>query len=318
MRLRPNPASFAYRVPLRLGAAVLVGGLGAIAVGACGGSSEAPRAPLTVSDAKQDVDAAEARLAGLVGLPGKKTTPGSAPTIDNTAEKAPPAQPKPETTTIQSGEQPTQLSGGDQCETACDALTAMLRAVDRLCALSGEDDGSCKDGRTRANRASQRVMEGLSVVHSVTSVRYVGASCFVLTLGVLAACSESPAAKTAAAPASPAPQAADVAGAAPTPVATAYLPIAPPEEMRTATDAQAAFDGAESRIQRLVGSGVKAQPLSTDGCETACQALASMRRATDRLCDLTSDEPSRCSDARGRLDRATQRVREVCSDCASS
>lgn len=54
--------------------------------------------------------------------------------------------------------------------------------------------------------------------------------------------------------------------------------------------------------------------LSTTDCATACRALASIRRAADRICALDPDE--RCASARARADEATRRVRDACPECA--
>lgn len=56
------------------------------------------------------------------------------------------------------------------------------------------------------------------------------------------------------------------------------------------------------------------QQLSTHACDEACRALASMRRAAERLCAL--DSGSRCVEARGRCDGAAAQVRAVCPECA--
>lgn len=54
--------------------------------------------------------------------------------------------------------------------------------------------------------------------------------------------------------------------------------------------------------------------LSTEDCVTACRALASIRRAADRICAL---EPGpRCDDARAKATDANRRVTEACPDCA--
>lgn len=53
--------------------------------------------------------------------------------------------------------------------------------------------------------------------------------------------------------------------------------------------------------------------LSTSDCAAACKALASIRRAADRICEL---EPGpRCDAARSKADEATRRVREACPEC---
>ncbi len=56
------------------------------------------------------------------------------------------------------------------------------------------------------------------------------------------------------------------------------------------------------------------EELSTHACDEACRALASMRRAADRLCALEPGE--RCEQARARCDAATRQVREACPECA--
>jgi MYXO-CTERM domain-containing protein len=53
--------------------------------------------------------------------------------------------------------------------------------------------------------------------------------------------------------------------------------------------------------------------LATGDCTTACAALGSMRRSVDRICAL--DPGPRCTAARGKLESATARVRDACSDC---
>jgi hypothetical protein len=57
-----------------------------------------------------------------------------------------------------------------------------------------------------------------------------------------------------------------------------------------------------------------AQTLSTDDCSAACNALASMRRAAERLCSL--DPGQRCADARRTVDEASRKVRAACPQCA--
>jgi len=54
--------------------------------------------------------------------------------------------------------------------------------------------------------------------------------------------------------------------------------------------------------------------LSTSDCTAACRALASIRRAADKICAL---EPgARCSAAHAKAEDATRRVREACPECA--
>jgi hypothetical protein len=55
-----------------------------------------------------------------------------------------------------------------------------------------------------------------------------------------------------------------------------------------------------------------AQAQSSD-CDTACRALDSMRRATERLCAM--DPGDRCARARQKLAEATAHVRSACPSC---
>ena len=47
-------------------------------------------------------------------------------------------------------------SVGSSCALACSALASMNRAVSHLCALAGEGDRRCEDGRTRERTAMRR------------------------------------------------------------------------------------------------------------------------------------------------------------------
>ncbi len=51
-------------------------------------------------------------------------------------------------------------------------------------------------------------------------------------------------------------------------------------------------------------------------CKNACDALTSMMRAVTHLCDITGNDDARCSSARGRAERAEERVTQSCSDCS--
>lgn len=54
--------------------------------------------------------------------------------------------------------------------------------------------------------------------------------------------------------------------------------------------------------------------LSTSDCSAACRALASIRRAADKICALEPGE--RCAAGRAKADEATRRVRDACPECA--
>ena len=77
-----------------------------------------------------------------------------------------------------------------------------------------------------------------------------------------------------------------------------------------ATDASAADEVTTLETQL----GKEASELSTSDCAAACKALASIRRAADRICEL---EPGpRCDAARSKAENATKKVREACPECA--
>jgi hypothetical protein len=52
------------------------------------------------------------------------------------------------------------------------------------------------------------------------------------------------------------------------------------------------------------------------GCLRACDALTSMKRSADRLCDLTGGDDPRCVDVTARYDRAERRVTRACAACS--
>lgn len=59
-----------------------------------------------------------------------------------------------------------------------------------------------------------------------------------------------------------------------------------------------------------------ADALDTKDCEAACAAIASMRAAADRICEL---EPGpRCDAARERVEAARQKVLAACPDCEAA
>jgi hypothetical protein len=87
---------------------------------------------------------------------------------------------------------------------------------------------------------------------------------------------------------------------------------------RTLGEAETELADAERQLDAIVGTTPSATPLSSDACDVACMALSSMRNATAHLCELATDEPARCDDAKARLDRATTRVNDVCPACAGT
>lgn len=98
------------------------------------------------------------------------------------------------------------------------------------------------------------------------------------------------------------------------------------EQQRTSTvmDARTELERAEAELSRaLGGSPVPGAPSpmhtpnTTSDCATACRALASLERATNRLCSLAEEEADRqrCEDARAKLKSSRERVKIACSVC---
>jgi hypothetical protein len=104
---------------------------------------------LTLGRAEEDIDRLFPEQRGPTGLrkPGKAGPPaadGDKPRREELPKDAPAAG-------------ATAASGGDACAVACKALNAMASAAERLCRLSGENDGRCDDARARVRGASGRV-----------------------------------------------------------------------------------------------------------------------------------------------------------------
>lgn len=86
----------------------------------------------------------------------------------------------------------------------------------------------------------------------------------------------------------------------------AVVPVSPAQA--DAATAQASFDEASSAFS-AAGSD----------CASMCKALASMQRATDRLCELAKDggdlDQKRCTDARTAVTDAGTKVKSTCGGC---
>ncbi len=110
------------------------------------------------------------------------------------------------------------------------------------------------------------------------------------------------------------------------------------EPLTTAEDASQALAAAEQQLQQLgltaeghaepppltkpdpgmepPATGQPAAELSISRrCTIACQALASMSRAAERLCQLTGEDDDRCVSARARLTAAEELIYRICSSC---
>lgn len=109
----------------------------------------------SVGSAEQEVDAAEARLSAALGA---KSAPASGG--DTGTQQIPTPHPQPTTQPEPPTPDATPLdSEEDRCRVACDALTSMIRAVDRLCMITGQSDERCQSRRARADSASARVVQ---------------------------------------------------------------------------------------------------------------------------------------------------------------
>lgn len=78
-------------------------------------------------------------------------------------------------------------------------------------------------------------------------------------------------------------------------------------------DASATIDVASLEREIATSFDDQTKALAVEDCAVACRALASIQRATSKLCEL--DPGARCVSARSKLDVAAQRVREACPQC---
>ncbi|MGH7295238.1 MAG: MYXO-CTERM sorting domain-containing protein [Polyangiaceae bacterium] len=93
-------------------------------------------------------------------------------------------------------------------------------------------------------------------------------------------------------------------------LAVVLLSLAPSLAMAQPVDA----GGEPGALQAEVEADY-AQAMASD-CALACKALGSMRRATQRLCEL--DPGDRCTGAKQKLGAATAHVHAACPECAEA
>lgn len=89
-------------------------------------------------------------------------------------------------------------------------------------------------------------------------------------------------------------------------IAPFVLALASPAEAEPVDEATALTQ----QIQQI------SDALNTANCPLACQALASMQRATERLCAI--DPGPRCAEAKTKVKAAEDKVRAACPDCAAA
>jgi hypothetical protein len=104
---------------------------------------------LTIGRAEEEIDRLFPEQRGPTG-PRKSGKAGPPPTDGDTDGKPDAMKQAPLGGT-------TTAAPGDACAVACKALNAMASAAERLCRLSGENDGRCDDARARVRGATGRV-----------------------------------------------------------------------------------------------------------------------------------------------------------------
>lgn len=91
----------------------------------------------------------------------------------------------------------------------------------------------------------------------------------------------------------------------------------------TLGEATTELDGAEKALDALFAQSTtpsappSPESMAADGrCVDVCRALESMKRARDHVCKLAEGEPSRCSNANERVERAKARAVAACPSCS--
>ncbi|MBX3189379.1 MAG: hypothetical protein KF819_20315 [Labilithrix sp.] len=122
----------------------------------------------------------------------------------------------------------------------------------------------------------------------------------------------SPAAAAEAAPAGYPPQSPAQPGYAQPPPAPP-APEFPGQLGGAAGSRSVALRGAASELE----SSQRELDVAAGDCRNACRALGSMDRAAGRLCELaqSSDEQRTCTEAKGRVYSARDKVKSTCRSC---
>lgn len=84
-------------------------------------------------------------------------------------------------------------------------------------------------------------------------------------------------------------------------------------ELATREDAEKALVAAEAELSGVLDGSVDA--LGDARCVRSCKALASMRRAVERLCELTGEADERCENAKSRLSTSEKKVADAGCSC---
>lgn len=147
---------------------LLGSGLAAVAsVAGCGGGTSqakggAPHDPL--AEAEAQLAAAEARLGHRFGVSRTEAPsnvgPAAGGSVDPGATTHEAAQPAPPPAGREADAAQPDDTSADSCESACDALSAMRKAADRICELAPGE--RCDTARARVADAEKRVTEACS------------------------------------------------------------------------------------------------------------------------------------------------------------
>jgi hypothetical protein len=65
-------------------------------------------------------------------------------------------------------------------------------------------------------------------------------------------------------------------------------------------------------------SATKRYATRRNRCDMACDALGSMQRSAERLCEMAGEDDSRCGRVRERVRAARQTVRDACPACTAA
>lgn len=103
----------------------------------------------TPAGALEELDAAEAQLLDEVAFSVRS---------EATDEDAEDGDSEPRNTTSSPKAQPASRPPQGRCSRACAALASMVRAADRLCQMTGEEDDRCRSARRRV-ASGRRIVE---------------------------------------------------------------------------------------------------------------------------------------------------------------
>lgn len=148
---------------VRLSALAVIAAFAPLVGLACGGAPAARQDKAgkdSLAAAEADLAAAEARITGGTAAMQGDRSGAADPAPRPSPEPAPPPPARPPTEAA--GRRPLsepgeEVSTADSCASACEALSAMKKAADRICELAPGE--RCDSARARVVAAEKRVME---------------------------------------------------------------------------------------------------------------------------------------------------------------